>query len=119
MEPDLIEELQPIKTEVLAVVKKYKQAGCPNTFLGVFSFLFSSTSSFVELVETCGKIVKTAKKETVVAAVQFAYAEMNPNLPWIPEPFESKIEGWLLKDLGPAFIDWIVAKYNEKGVFHK
>ena len=109
----------PIKTQVLAIIKKYKGSGSPKGFAAVFTFLFSVTAEFVELVETSWAVVKTAKLETVVEAVKFAYAEVNPDLPWIPEPFETKLETWLLDQAVPAFVNWIVAKYNAKGIFIK
>lgn len=112
-------DFDPIKKEVLDILAKYKAFGQPKTFPAVFGFLFSATSDMVELVEKSSALVTGGKKETVVAAVKFLYTELNPDLPWIPEPFEMSVENWLLDSAVPVFIDWIVSKYNEKGIFKK
>ena len=115
---------EAIRGEVLDIVSKWKTAYAENppsgvlgTLIFVFQFLFSAVGDFVELVEASQAVVKEAKKETVIEAFQYAYRQVDPDLPWIPEPFETKLENWILESAMPTFIDWIVGKYNEKGVF--
>ena len=108
-----------IKEDVELVVDKYRRTGKPTSFIALFTFLYSVSSDLVELVEDSKKIVKTAKKETVVEAIRFAFLEINPDLPWIPEPLEARVEKWLLESAAPSFIDWLVNKYNEKKIFKK
>lgn len=38
-------------------------------------------------------------KEKVVCMAQYIYWAVDPDLPWIPEPIESKIEQWVIIDL--------------------
>ena len=59
----------------------------------------------------------TQKKEVVMSTVKEIYKEVNPDLPWIPEPFESMIENLFLEKALDAFIDFIVAKYKETKIF--
>lgn len=114
---ELIAKFNAIRKEVMDVVEKYKAAGKPKGFMEVFKFLFGVTGDLVEIAEVSAELVKTDKKETVIAAVQYAYTQLDPDLPWIPEPFETKIETWFLEHAVPAFIDWIVDRYNAKGIF--
>jgi len=115
---------EPIRKEVLELTEKWKASyaaqkpdGVVGTLLFIFSFLFSAMSDLIELVEISSDIVKAAKKETVVSAIRYAYGQVNPDLPWIPEPFETKLENWILDSVIPTFINWLVDKFNEKGVF--
>lgn len=115
---------EAIRSEVLELTDKWKTAyaeknphGLTATLIFVFTFLFSAMSDLIELVEVASGIVKTAKKETVVSAFRYAYEQVNPDLPWIPEPFETKFENWILDSVLPTFIDWLVAKFNEKSIF--
>lgn len=105
-----------IKREVLDMCEKYK-AERPTTVMGFFKFAFECTGDLVEIVEVSTEVVKENKKETVVEALRYAFEEVNPDLPWIPEPFETKIEQWFLDNGIPALIDWLVGILNKKGIF--
>jgi len=116
MADDLTQKFEAIKGEVDDMIKKWKEQN-PQGLTGFFSFMYSIVSDLVELVEVSTEVVKTNKKETVVAAFKYAYDEINPDLPWIPEPLESMIENWLFSAALPVFIDWLVALLNKKGIF--
>lgn len=115
---------EAIRQETLDIVNKWKTkyaeekpSGLLATLMFVFSFLFSAVEDFVELVEVSAAVVKEDKKETVCEAFKFAYEQVNPDLPWIPEPFETKLETWILDSAMPRFIDWLVGFLNKKGIF--
>jgi len=116
MADDLTEKFEAIKNEVEDMIKKWKEQK-PEGLKGFFLFMYSIVGDLIELVEVSAEVVKTDKKETVVAAFKYAYDQINPDIPWIPEPMESMIENWLFDAALPTFIDWLVAKYNEKGIF--
>lgn len=113
---DLTEKFKAITNEVEDMIKKWKEQE-PSGLTGFFSFMYSIVGDLVELVEISTEVVKTDKKETVIAAFKYAYEQINPNIPWIPEPLESMIEKWLFDAALPVFIDWLVKTYNNKGIF--
>jgi len=113
---DLTEKFDAIKNEVEDMIKKWAEIK-PEGIKGFFEFLYAITSDLIELVEVSTEVVKTNKKETVVAAFKYAYDQINPDIPWVPEFLETKIEAWLFDAALPTFIDWLVSKYNEKGIF--
>ena len=115
MDVDLA-KFDAIKQETLDVVNKFKAQAKPG-WAGLFGFIFGATGDMVEVVEASTAVVKDAKKETVVEAIKYAYNELNPDLPWIPEPFETKIEEWILDNGVPVLIDWLVGVFNDKGIF--
>ena len=45
------------------------------------------------------------------------YKKVNPDIPLIPEPFETLIEDIMLDRALDVFIDFIVRKYEDKGIF--
>lgn len=45
------------------------------------------------------------KKQFVVDAVVTIYYYYDPNLPWIPEPFETKLEEWIVPRLAEASVE--------------
>lgn len=111
------EKFAAIEKEVMDVIDLYNEAGRPSGFYEIFKFLFNSASELIEIVEASSEVLKDAKKETVIEAVKFIYGKIDPDLPWIPEPFETKIEDWVINHVISSFIDWVVSKYNDKGIF--
>lgn len=109
-------KFDPIKEQVLAIAKKYG-AQNPSNWMDFFKFTYDVTGELIELVEYSSSIVKENKKETVIEALQYAYNEIDPDLPWIPEPIESQIENFVLDNAVPVLIDWIVDTFNSRGVF--
>lgn len=115
---------EALRNEVLGIVSAWKTAkntenpsGIVGNLTFAFKFIYSASNDLVELVETSQAIMKADKKETVVEAIKYAYTEINPDLPWIPEPFETQLENWILDSALPPFIDWMVNMFNEKGIF--
>ena len=108
-----------VKAETLDIVNKWKESR-PKKWHEFFTFTYHVADDLIQLVEVSKDIVNGPdKKATVVEAVKYAYNEVDPDLPWIPEPIESKIEKWMLENGVPTLIDFLVSRYNKYGVFNK
>lgn len=112
---DIKAEIKEDIDELIESFKKHKKDGF--TLLEISKFTFDTGSRLVEAVENVEGIPGTQKKEVVMSTVKEIYKEVNPDFPWIPEPFESWLEDVFLEKALDAFIDFIVAKYNEKKIF--
>jgi hypothetical protein len=85
----------------------------------IAKFAFDAGTSLVEAVENVKDLTGEQKKEVVISSVKEIYNKVNPDIPLIPEPFETLTEHILLDKALGKFIDVIVSKYNEKGVFKR
>jgi hypothetical protein len=85
----------------------------------IAQFAFDAGTSLVEAVENVKDLTGEQKKEVVISSVKEIYTKVNPDIPLIPEPFETLTESILLDKALGKFIDVIVSKYNEKGVFKR
>jgi hypothetical protein len=94
---------------------KYQEAGFQLS--GIASFTFEVGAKLVEAVEGVQGISGAQKKEVVMSAVKDIYKKVNPNIPWIPEPFETMLEDIMMDKALGAFVDFIVSKYKDKGFF--
>lgn len=101
-----------IKFDVEKLCSDYRM-NKPKNLSEAIKFIINSTTILVEIVETSIGIVKENKKQTVLSAM--SYLNNQINIPWVPRI----IQNWIFNSLIPIFIDFIVAKYNEKGVFKK
>jgi hypothetical protein len=81
------------------------------------SFTFEVGSKLVEAVEGVQGVSGPQKKEVVMSAVKDIYRKVNPDIPWIPEPFESMLEDIMIDKALGAFIDFIVDNYKKAGIF--
>lgn len=107
-----------IKADIEALTAsfmKHKEAGFQVT--DIASFTFEVGSKLVETVEGVQGISGPQKKEVVMSAVKDIYNRVNPDIPWIPEPFETMIEDIMLDKALGAFIDFVVDKYKEVKIF--
>jgi hypothetical protein len=84
----------------------------------IASFTFEVGSKLVEVVEGVQGISGPQKKEAVMSAVKDIYKKVNPDIPWIPEPFETMLEDIMIDKALGAFVDFIVDKYKDKGLFN-
>lgn len=82
------------------------------------SFTFEAGSKLVEVVEGVQGVSGAQKKATVMSTVKDIYKRVNPDIPWIPEPFETMLEDIIIDKVLGAFIDFIVDKYKEQGIFN-
>jgi len=109
------EEIRKDIDELVESFWKYKKGGFQ--IMEVAKFTFEAGTKLVEAVEKVQGISGRQKKEVVKSTVKDIYKRVNPDIPWIPEPFETMMENLILDKALDAFIDVIVSKYNEKGIF--
>ena len=95
--------------------KKYREGGFQVAEIAKFSF--EAGTKLVEAVENVQGISGEQKKEVVISTVKGIYKKVGPDIPYLPEPFETWMEDLLLDKALNEFIDFIVSKYKEKGVF--
>jgi len=79
----------------------------------IIRFTFQAGVRLIDAVETIQGISGEQKKEVVVSAIKDIYAEVSPDIPLIPEPFETWLEDFLLDRVLPAFIDFQVRRAKE------
>jgi hypothetical protein len=84
----------------------------------IASFTFEVGSKLVEAVEGVQGISGPQKKAVVMSAVKDIYKQVNPDIPWVPEPFETMVEDIMIDKALSAFVDFIVDKYKDKGLFN-
>lgn len=90
------------------------------TVLAVVKYVYNSA---IELIQFAEKITEgvsgigSTKKAFVVASIRELYMKLNPDIPWIIEPFETMLENIVIDVALPPFIDVVVANFNKYGVF--
>jgi hypothetical protein len=118
--PKTIEQIKSeIQQDIDALTgsfEKHLQGGFELTEIA--SFTFEVGSRLVEVVEGVQGVSGPQKKEVVLSAVKNIYKKVNPDIPWIPEPFETMVEDIMIDKALSAFVDFIVAKYKDKGIFN-
>ena len=114
--------VEEIKAEIKADIdelmerfKEYQKDGF--NFNEIAKFTFEAGSKLVEAVENVQDISGAQKKEVVLSTVKDIYKTVDPNIPWVPEPFETWIEDFLLDRALDAFIDFIVQQFKDKDIF--
>ena len=112
---EIKEEIKDDIDELVKSFEKYKEGGFQVT--EILKFTFEAGTKLVESVENVQGISGEQKKEVVVSSVKEIYKQVNPDIPYIPEPFETWMENLLLDRALNEFIDFIVGKYKEKGIF--
>lgn len=73
-----------------------------------FSDIITAVRTASEIAEQFTGLPGDEKKAFVVEVVKKAYKEVDPNLPWIPEPVETWVENYVLNNLVPSVIELIV-----------
>jgi uncharacterized protein YicC (UPF0701 family) len=114
-----IEEIkQEIKEDINELVKSFEEYSKEGFKLTeIIKFSFEGGTRLVEAVENVQGISGEQKKEVVISSVKEIYKKVNPDIPYIPEPFETWMEDLLLDKGLNEFVDFIVGKYKEKGIF--
>ena len=79
----------------------------------IIRFTFQAGIRLIEAVEGVQGISGPEKKEVVVSTVKDIYTEVSPDIPLIPEPFETWLENFLLDRVLPGFIDFQVRRKKE------
>ena len=114
---------EKLTDDIVVIVQKYceaKSSGNLKTTGDAFSLLMSlidELSNLVETAQTAMELDGEGKKAFVCECVTLSYLEIDPNLPFIPEPLETIIEKWTFKHVVPAVIDWLVDRKNTQGEF--
>lgn len=108
---------QEIQVVIDGLVQEYSNQKNGFNLNSLTTFVFTVGAKLVEAVEDVGDATGEVKKQVVKSAVKEIYAKYNPDIPWIVEPFETMLETMMLDKALDSFVDFIVAKYNEKGVF--
>lgn len=110
---------QEIHKDIDALVSSFMQHKVDGfQITEIASFVFDAGAQLVEAVEGVQGISGEQKKAVVVSSVKTIYKKVNPDIPYIPEPFETIIEDIMIDKALSAFIDFIVDKYKEKGIFN-
>jgi hypothetical protein len=84
----------------------------------VASITFEVGSKLVEAVEAVQGVSGLQKKAVVMSAVRDIYKRVNPDIPWIPAPFETMVEDIMMDKALGAFVDFSVDKYKDKSLFN-
>jgi hypothetical protein len=118
--PKTVEEVKAeIKGDIDELMERYKEYQKGGfKFNEIATFTFEAGSKLVEAVENVQEISGAQKKEVVLSTVKDIYKTVDPDIPWVPEPFETWIEDFLLDRALDAFIDFIVQKYKDKSIFN-
>lgn len=112
---EIRKEIKKDIDELVASFEKHKEGGFQLTEIAQFTF--EAGAKLVEAVENVQGISGEQKKEVVISTVKEIYQKVNPDIPLIPEPFETLIEDVMLDKALDVFIDFIVSKYEDKGIF--
>lgn len=96
---------------------KYKDSGFQLS--EVAKFMFDAGTQLIEAVENVKDISGVQKKEVVKSSVKEIYKKINPDIPYIPEPFETWLEDVMFDKSLDAFIDFTIKNYNNKQIFKK
>ena len=112
---EIKKEIRKDIDELVEKFKEYQEGGFQ--VAEIVKFTFIAGARLVEAVENVQGISGEQKKEVVMSTVKEIYKKVNPDIPVIPEPFETWMEDLLLDKALNEFIDFIVSKYKEKGVF--
>ena len=60
------------------------------------------------------------KKRWVIDKLEEAYFAVNPDIPWVPEPLETLMEKFTVRNMLEQFIspaiDWLVAFMKKRGI---
>lgn len=73
-----------------------------------FSDIVTAVKTACEIAEQFTGLPGDEKEKFVVEVIGKAYREVNPNVPWIPEPFETWIENYVLDNLVPSVVKLLV-----------
>jgi hypothetical protein len=112
---EIKKEIKKDIDELVASFMKYREGGFQLT--EIIKFIFDAGTKLIEAVENVQGISGPQKKEVVMSTVKDIYRKVNPDIPLIPEPFETMIEDIILDRVLNSFIDFMVSKYKEKGIF--
>ncbi len=76
----------------------------------VFAFFFSCAGELATLGQQYLDTPDVEKRRLILAALRRIYKRHNPDIPLVPEPFETLLEHLLLQQVLPAVYDFVVKR---------
>lgn len=103
---DFYEALNAKKLEMEMLYKHYGIGGFK--LEEIARFIVKCLVEMIAVVDLYRHIPKLQKKMQTLEAVRQIYKSHNPDMPWIPEPFETMVETMLMEYVLPAMYDALV-----------
>ena len=103
VDPIAVESHMPELEEALDSV--HKVFGDGFQWADIPAFIGEVVPEFMDVAKMFKEETGEQRKQFVIDAVVATYFYYDPNIPWIPEPFESKIEAWAVPKLAEAAIE--------------
>jgi hypothetical protein len=100
-------ELYALSEKVKAIVEDFSVA----KLIGILPDLIIDAAALWEKVEP-SLATGTDRKDFITKIVRYAYRKNNPDIPFIPEPFETVIEDMIIGAI-PTLLDTLEAKFEE------
>ena len=107
----IIDEVQSDIDELTHKFEDYVEGGLK--IHEILIFLFQAGSKLSELMDSLQDVTGEQKKEVVMTVVRRVYEDKDPDIPWVPEPLETKLEEFFLDKVLGAFIEFIVRRRKE------
>ena len=73
-----------------------------------FGDLLTAAGTAIEIAEQFTGLPGGEKKAFVLEVIKKAYKEVDPDIPWIPSFVETPIENFILNNLLPPLVDYLV-----------
>lgn len=105
-------------SKIVEAYKGYESEGWTKQEL--VSFSLECIEILIPEAQKFADMTGADKKAWVVNALTAAYFAVNPDIKWIPEPLETKLEEWAIKriveDVVSPAIDWLVSFMKKKNI---
>lgn len=75
-----------------------------------FAFFFACTGELAALGKEYMETPEDEKKSIILSSMRMIYKRNNPDIPFLPEPFETMLEHLLLTQALPAAYDFLVQR---------
>lgn len=96
-------------------IKKVKAALSDGLQVSDIAVLYPIAADSYDIAK---ELFNNASREETIEVARYIYWAVNPNIPWIPEPIETKLEKWAVIDLAiPLAVGaaWdAIARYKAK-----
>ena len=107
-----LDEIQGHVDELVVQYEQFREGGF--RVHEIIQFALQAGSRLVDVVQDLEGLSGPQKKQTVMIAVKDIYGQVNPDVPLIPEPFETWLEDFVLDKVLGVFIDYFVRSKKEK-----
>jgi hypothetical protein len=108
---EILAEVKADIDELSDTFKEYMEGGFQ--IHEVIRFALKAGTKLIDAVENLQDVPGETKKKAVKKAIKDIYKERDPDIPWVPEPFETWLEDFLLDKVLDSFIDLIVRRKKE------